>query len=47
MSSTPSIRSIKRPVVLSADGAKPTPQLPNTMVAPCQEDGARTGSQVA
>ena len=38
----------QRLVLALRTGAKPTPQLPNTMVvAPCQEDGARTGSQVA
>src|SRR3954447_3990778 len=33
---------------LAATGAKPTPQLPKRIVVtPCQDEGARTGSQVA
>jgi hypothetical protein len=48
MSSTPSIRRIRRSWSSGRQGAKPTPQLPmTTVVTPCQEEGVMRSSQVA
>ena len=48
MSSTPSIRPMSHSWRSGETGAKPTPQLPmTTVVTPCQEEGVRSGSQVA
>ncbi len=48
MSSTPSMRPMSQSWRSGAAGAKPTPQLPmTTVVTPCHDDGASSGSQVA
>ena len=48
MSSTPSISWISQSRLAGSAGAKPTPQLPMTMVVtPCQLDGLTSGSHVA
>ena len=48
MSSTPSMRLIKNGSLPGRTGAKPTEQLPNTVVVtPCQLLGASSGSHVA
>ncbi len=48
MSSTPSIKPMSQSWWSGRAGAKPTPQLPMTMVVtPCQLLGARTSSHVA
>ena len=47
MSSTPSISSMSSASPPGRTGAKPTPQLPDTMVVtPCRLDGSSSGSQV-
>jgi hypothetical protein len=47
MSSTPSISWISQSRLAGSAGAKPTPQLPMTMVVtPCHELGVTSGSQV-
>ncbi len=48
MSSTPSISPMSQSWRSGAAGANPTPQLPMTsVVTPCHDDGASTGSHVA
>jgi len=48
MSSTPSISAIRKSWSPGRTGAKPTPQLPITIVVtPCQHDGESSESQVA
>jgi hypothetical protein len=48
MSSTPSISAIRKSSSPGRTGAKPTPQLPITIVVtPCQHDGESSESQVA
>ena len=48
MSSTPSMRPMSHSWRSGAAGANPTPQLPMTsVVTPCHDDGASSGSQVA
>jgi hypothetical protein len=47
MSSTPSMSWISHSRLARWAGAKPTPQLPITIVVtPCQLDGVTSGSQV-
>ncbi len=48
MSSTPSIKEMRRSWASGRTGAKPTPQLPITaVVTPCQLDGVSRVSHVA
>ena len=48
MSSTPSMSWMSQSRLSGRAGAKPTPQLPMTMVVtPCQLEGVTSGSQVA